>query len=50
MGRVAHTRAATDAGPLDEDAGDSEAAFDTTSPVEPLAPVSPPAPADAGRD
>ena len=49
MGRVAHTRAASDAGPPDEDGGESEAAFDSTSPVEPLVPVSP-APADAGRD
>ena len=52
QGHVAHTRAvATDAGPPEPDAADTEADFDTASPVEPLAPVVPAAaPGDAGRD
>ncbi len=53
QGHVAHTRISTDAGagPPEEDAADTEATFDTTSPIEPLAPAPPAAaPADAGRD
>jgi hypothetical protein len=52
MGHVAHTRAAPDGGPPEEEAADSgEETFDTTSPIEPLAPVAAPAPpADAGHD
>jgi hypothetical protein len=53
MGRVAHTRAAPDAGaPEEEESADGgESTFDTTSPIEPLAPAAAAAPpVDAGHD
>jgi hypothetical protein len=50
QGHVAHTRITADAGPPEEAPAETEDAFDTTSPVEPLAVPAAASPSDAAAD